>query len=203
MAQDVAIPCPCPERQTNRTPRVFNTSGFEVRPGQCVFREDVVTDRCGLFCNHDGLGDFFAAVCQKARQILRLGSDLPPGDVAVQLREKDLPGRALVELARALRELTAAAGVAFYVNDRIDIALAVGADGVHLGGASLSPAEARAIAPGLAIGVSAHRIADLRATAPASFAVFGPIRDTPSKRAYGAPLGTEQIAKSRMDIGGG
>jgi thiamine-phosphate pyrophosphorylase len=124
------------------------------------------------------------------------GSGLPPGEVAVQLREKDLDGRALVELARPLRAVTAAAGVAFYVNDRIDIALAVGADGVHLGGASLSPAEAGAIAPGLAIGVSAHRIADLRATAPASFAVFGPIRDTPSKRAYGAPLGTEPLGEA-------
>ena len=112
------------------------------------------------------------------------GSGLAPGDVAVQLREKDLDGRALVELARPLRDVTAAAGVALYVNDRIDVALAVGADGVHLGGTSLSPADVRVLAPALAIAVSAHRIADVEAGAgQASFAVFGPIRDTPSKRA--------------------
>ncbi len=123
-------------------------------------------------------------------------SGLAPDDVAVQLREKDLSGRALLELARPLRAITAAAGVGFYVNDRIDVALAVRADGVHLGGTSLSPAEARAIEPGLAIGVSAHRVADVRAAGPATFAVFGPIRDTPSKRPYGSPLGTEPLVEA-------
>jgi thiamine-phosphate pyrophosphorylase len=130
------------------------------------------------------------------------GSGLAPGDVAVQLREKDLAGRALVELARPLRDVTAAAGVALYVNDRIDVALAVGADGVHLGGTSLTPAEVRAFAPALAIGVSTHRIADVQAAAgqaaagKASFAVFGPIRDTPSKRALGQPVGLEPLAEA-------
>jgi thiamine-phosphate pyrophosphorylase len=125
------------------------------------------------------------------------GSGLAPGDVAVQLREKDLGGRALVELARPLRDVTAAAGVALYVNDRIDVALAVGADGVHLGGTSLTPADVRVLAPALAIGVSAHRIADVEAGAgQASFAVFGPIRDTPSKRALGQPVGLEPLAEA-------
>jgi thiamine-phosphate pyrophosphorylase len=130
------------------------------------------------------------------------GTGLAPEDVAVQLREKDLEGRALLELARPLRDLTAAAGVGLYVNDRIDVALAVGADGVHLAGTSLSPGEARAIAPGLAIGVSAHRIADVRAAAGrASFAVFGPIRDTPSKRSYGSPLGVEALVEAaRLEL---
>jgi thiamine-phosphate pyrophosphorylase len=123
------------------------------------------------------------------------GSGLPPGDVAVQLREKYLDGRALVELARPLRAVTAAAGVALYVNDRIDVALAVGADGVHLGGGSLSAREARAVAPNLTIAISSHGIADLHAAADlATFAVFGPIRDTPSKRRYGQPLGFAALA---------
>lgn len=117
-------------------------------------------------------------------------SGLDPGEVAVQLREKDLEGRALTELARALRAVTARAGVRLFVNDRLDVALAVDADGVHLGGGSLPPAEARALAPALAIGVSAHGASDVRAAAgAATFAVFGPIRDTPSKRRYGPPLG--------------
>ncbi|HVV48708.1 MAG TPA: thiamine phosphate synthase, partial [Polyangia bacterium] len=59
------------------------------------------------------------------------GSGLDPAEVAVQLREKDLDGRALTELARALRAATAAVGARLYVNDRIDVALAVGADGAH------------------------------------------------------------------------
>ena len=128
------------------------------------------------------------------------GSGLDPGEVAVQLRERDLDGRALVELGRALRATTAAAGVRLYVNDRIDVALAVGADGVHLGGTSLAPAEARAITPALAIAVSTHGPDDVRRAlddrAEVAFAVFGPIRDTPSKRGYGSPLGFGVLAEA-------
>jgi thiamine-phosphate pyrophosphorylase len=120
---------------------------------------------------------------------------------AVQLREKDLPGRALSELARALRAVTADAGVALYVNDRIDVALAVGADGVHLGGASLGVDAAAGIAHGLSIAVSAHgpaEIAALRAAAGdrVAFALLGPIRDTPSKREFGAPLGAAAVTEA-------
>lgn len=123
---------------------------------------------------------------------------LSPADVAVQLREKDLEGRALAELARALRAVTAAAGVGLYINDRVDVALAVGADGVHLGGSSLDAATAAGIAPGLAIAVSVHapaEVAALRAAAGdrIAFALLGPIRDTPSKRRYGAPLGDAAV----------
>lgn len=122
------------------------------------------------------------------------GSGLLPHEVAVQLREKDLSGRALVELARALRDATAAAGVKLLVNDRVDVALAVGADGVHLGGESLTPADARGIAPALAVGISAHGLDELRARAPhADFAFFGPIFDTPAKRRYGPPLGMDAL----------
>jgi hypothetical protein len=81
--------------------------------------------------------------------------------VAVQLREKDLDGRALRQLAADMRALTRAFGAALYVNDRIDVALAVGADGVHLAGTSLSPVDARALAPQLRIAASAHAATDL------------------------------------------
>ncbi len=133
------------------------------------------------------------------------GSGLNPGDVAVQLREKDLDGRALTELGRALRATTAAAGVRLFVNARIDVALAVAADGVHLGGTSLAPEEARGIAPALALAVSTHGIADVRNAvgdpARVAFAVFGPVRDTPSKRAFGPPLGFDALAEAaRIDF---
>jgi thiamine-phosphate pyrophosphorylase len=126
------------------------------------------------------------------------GKGLAPADVAVQLREKDLGGRDLTELARALRAITSAAGAGLYVNDRIDVALAVGADGVHLSGTSLAPSSAARVAGDLAISVSTHAAAEaaaLRATTGAriAFALLGPIYDTPSKRAYGAALGTGVI----------
>jgi thiamine-phosphate pyrophosphorylase len=117
------------------------------------------------------------------------------GAVAVQLREKDLEGRALLELARALRDVTAAAGAALFVNDRADVALAADADGVHLGGRSFSPADVARFAPRLAVGVSTHSRGDVEAAARAGarFAVFGPVWETPSKRPYGAPVGLDAL----------
>jgi thiamine-phosphate pyrophosphorylase len=124
----------------------------------------------------------------------------PPGAVAVQLREKDLSVAALLPLARALRALTTAAGAALYINDRADVALAIGADGVHLSGVSLTPADAARAAPGLALAVSAHGVADVAAAcatgAPITFALFGPINDTPAKRRYGPPVGIAALAEA-------
>ena len=135
---------------------------------------------------------------------------VPPearGTVAVQLREKDLPGRALFELAASLREVTRAAGAALFVNDRADVALAVGADGVHLGGRALAPADVARFAPGLAIAISTHTRAEVEAASRARalgadvrFAVFGPVWDTPSKRPYGAPVGVGAL-RGAADVG--
>jgi thiamine-phosphate pyrophosphorylase len=116
---------------------------------------------------------------------------LDGGLPAVQLREKDLPGRALLRLAEALRAATARARALLFVNDRIDVALAVGADGVHLGGGSLPVAVARGLVPpGALIGVSTHSIAELADAAGADFAFFGPVYATPSKP---APQGVERL----------
>ena len=150
----------------------------------------IVTDR------HATLGRALDAVIARA---LAGAADagVTPGAVAVQLREKDLEGRALLELARPLRALTEAHGAALYVNDRVDVALAAGADGVHLGGTSMSPADVGAIAPSLATAISAHGAADLARAANSTnlaFALLGPVFETPSKRAYGAPLGLDVLA---------
>jgi thiamine-phosphate pyrophosphorylase len=104
-------------------------------------------------------------------------------DVAVQVREKDLDGRALLELVRALRAVTAPAGAQLFVNDRIDVALAAGADGVHLGGNSLRPSDVRIIAPHVRVAVSTHTPEEvaLAAAARVDFVVFGPVFATPSK----------------------
>jgi thiamine-phosphate pyrophosphorylase len=116
---------------------------------------------------------------------------IPPGCVAVHLREKDLGGRALLDLARALGAACRARGQRFVVNDRVDVALAAGADGVHLPAAGIPPAEARRLLGADAlVGVSCHSGADvLRVRHAASYATFGPVHDTPSKRAFGPPVG--------------
>lgn len=115
--------------------------------------------------------------------------------VAVQLREKDLDARALVALGRELARVTASAGAALWINDRVDVALACGAAGVHLPGGALAAADVRAVAPGLGLARSVHSVAEIdRALADElSFVVFGPVYDTPSKRAYGSPLGLQAL----------
>lgn len=138
----------------------------------------LVTDRHA--CGGRDLGDVVAAACD---------AGLP----AVQLREKDLGGRALWALAERLRAITARTGALLLVNERIDVAVAAGADGVHLGGGALAVADARALLPpGALVGVSTHAADEVAAT-DADYAVFGPVWDTPSKRAFGAPQGVARL----------
>src|SRR4051812_2171511 len=98
----------------------------------------------------------------------------------LQLRIK--PGSAadageLVRIARMARRICDDAGAALIVNDRVDVALAADADGVHLGQTDLPVAEARRIAPELWIGVSTHDLAQVRAAceAGADYLGFGPV----------------------------
>ncbi len=124
---------------------------------------------------------------------------LPPRSVAVQLRAKELGGRDLLRLARLLCAATSAAGQALLVNDRLDVALLAGADGVHLPSTGLSPADARRLlGPEALVGVSCHAAADVARARDggADFGTFGPIYDTPSKRAYGAPLGLDRLREA-------
>ncbi len=118
---------------------------------------------------------------------------------AVQLREKDLPGGALFDLARKLRSRCTRHGARLIVNDRIDVALAADADGVHLPVDSFSPTDARALlGPHKLIGVSTHSIeqAQRASAGGADFIVFGPVFDTASKRPFGPPLGLEALAQA-------
>lgn len=121
---------------------------------------------------------------------------LEGGVRAVQLREKDLSAAELYPLAIDLRALTRRFGARLLINDRIDLALAVAADGVHLGGHSLPVAEVRRLlGPDQLIGVSTHHPAEpaAAAAAGADFITFGPVFDTPSKRPFGPPLGVEAL----------
>lgn len=121
---------------------------------------------------------------------------LDAGLPAVQLRDKDLPGAALYVLAERLRELTARAGALLLVNDRVDVALAVAADGVHLGGGSMPVDVVRGMVPdGTLIGVSTHAPGEA-AAAGADFTHFGPVYATPSKAAYGPPQGEDRLGEA-------
>lgn len=119
---------------------------------------------------------------------------------AVQLREKDLGAPELVALARRVRAVTR--DRMLVVNDRVDVALAVGADAVQRTGVSLTIADMRAVAGRrVRIGASVHsRTEALDAEAAgADWIVFGPVYDTPSKRKFGAPQGLaalEDVARA-------
>jgi thiamine-phosphate pyrophosphorylase len=133
-----------------------------------------------------------------------IAAALEAGLPAVQLREKDLSGRALLALAERLRALTARAGALLFVNDRVDVAVAVGADGVHLGRGSVPVETARSLLPASAlVGVSTHSPVEVSATT-ADFAFFGPVYATPSKAGFGAPQGEarlrEAVAAARVPV---
>ena len=122
---------------------------------------------------------------------------LAGGIRAVQLREKDLSVAELYPLAQEMRDLTRRYRARLLINDRLDLAQAVQADGVHLGGHSLPTAVARQIlGNSFLIGVSTHDPAEisLHANAEADFVTFGPVYATPSKLAFGDPVGESQLA---------
>jgi thiamine-phosphate pyrophosphorylase len=102
---------------------------------------------------------------------------------AVQIRERDLPARDLASLVVEAITITRGTGTRLIVNDRLDVALACGADGVHLRADSVAPAEARAVAPaGFIIGRSVHSASEVaRLGAGADYLIAGTIWATPSK----------------------
>jgi thiamine-phosphate pyrophosphorylase len=143
-------------------------------------------------------------VADPGARLVEVLRGLAPGRVAVHLREKALPGAALHSLGRALAGVCHAHGQLLLVNERIDVALTCGADGVHLPAAAIGPAAARRLlGPAALIGVSCHSAADVaRARAGgADYATFGPVWATPSKAGYGAPLGLDRLREaSRLGL---
>ena len=114
----------------------------------------------------------------------------------IQIREKDLAARPLAELVRAAVECARGTLTRVVVNDRLDVALAVGAHGVHLGTQSLPALAVRRWVPdNFLIGVSCHSIEEALAAeaAAADYIVLGPIFATLSKLAYGLPLGLGKL----------
>ncbi|MBF0338222.1 MAG: thiamine phosphate synthase [Nitrospirae bacterium] len=122
---------------------------------------------------------------------------------AVQLREKDMTGREVLALATKLRELSARYGAKLFINDRVDVALLVGADGVHLGQSSMPiPVVRGLVGENVLIGQSTHSLDEATEAARkgADFITLGPVYETPSKLMYGAPVGIETLQKVRKKV---
>lgn len=160
-----------------------------------------VTDRKALRS-----ADSAASVVARIRAAAAAGVDW------VQIREKDLPGRELLELARAAIRTAAevrTGSVRVLVNDRLDVALAAGAGGVHLGGESIPVREvvrwcSSGNAPaGFLVGASCHRLDEVREAerAGASYVLFGPVFETPSKHQFGPPQGAAKLAEVCHTVG--
>lgn len=134
----------------------------------------------------------------------------PRGHVAIQIREKDLDGGPLLALARAVIAVARPAGALVFINDRLDVALAAEADGVHLPEAGLSIETARAVSAGvqrpLLVGCSRHSRAAVTAAAThgADLVQLGPIFETPGKGpAIGpGPLSAAHPGATFVAVGG-
>jgi thiamine-phosphate pyrophosphorylase len=121
---------------------------------------------------------------------------LEGGVRAIQLREKDLDGRRLYGLAAKARRLCERYDAMLFINDRVDLALAIDAAGVQLGNMSLPVSAARSLlGPDKLIGASIHSLTEVRTAERegADFLVFGPVFYTPTKAAYGAPQGVTAL----------
>lgn len=130
--------------------------------------------------------DFFSSI----EELLKAGVKM------LQLREKDLSPAELYPIARQLRSLTNDYNCLLLINDRIDLALAINADGVHLGHQSLPIEIARKIlGKQRIIGASTHSEEDVKKAQKqgADFITYGPVYFTPSKAIYGKPVGIKSL----------
>jgi thiamine-phosphate pyrophosphorylase len=133
-----------------------------------------------------------ADVVDSARRAIAGGVDM------IQVREKDLPARDLLNLVCKVRDLAAGTKTRVLVNDQLDVALAADIDGVHLPANSLPAGRVRPYVN--VLGVSTHTLQEALAAeaAHADFIVFGPVFDTPGKK----PVGLDPLREvaSRLKI---
>jgi thiamine-phosphate pyrophosphorylase len=125
----------------------------------------------------------------------------------IQIREKDLPAREVAVLAsEAVRRIPRSCRI--LVNDRLDVAMAAGAGGVHLGEQSIPVEEAkrlmreRNLGGNFLVGVSTHSLESLLETAKggADYGIFGPVYGTPTKTAFGAPQGLRRLEEACRSV---
>ena len=141
------------------------------------------------------------SLLEKMESAARIGVDW------IQIREKDLSGRELAALVDEKRCGGFPRPCRILVNDRLDVAMAVGAGGVHLGKRACPSkkrdvsCEERNFGEDFLVGVSAHSLEGgaSGAQSGADYVIFGPVYETPSKAAYGPPQGTERLVASMRD----
>ncbi len=130
-------------------------------------------------------------------------SALRSGVTALQLREKDLATRELLDMSFRMRKLTRQYGAQLFINDRADIALCVEAEGVHIGQSGM-PVHAvrKVVGERMLIGASTHTVEEALTAQRegADFITYGPLYDTPSKRQYGPPVGLESLQRVRKNV---
>ena len=142
-------------------------------------------------------------VTRHALLVTAVKKALQGGIRAVQFREKDMGTRDLLHLAYKMRNLTEEHKSKLFINDRFDIALAVGADGVHLTQNSIPVSKVReTVKKRLFIGVSTHSLKQAKEAenGGADFITFGPVYRTPSKRTYGNPVGIDALKQVSRKI---
>ncbi len=137
--------------------------------------------------------------------LVRIQSAVAVGVDWIQIREKDLSSHELLELTRRVIAVTqdANAHTRVIVNDRLDVAIAAGAAGVHLGGASIPVAEtvqwcrAGNAEPDFIVGASCHDVQEAIAAerSGGNYIFFGPVYESPSKMKFGAPQGVGKLAE--------
>ena len=132
-----------------------------------------------------------------------IARNLAAGVDWIQIREKDFPARDLLSLVRNVKNLPNPAGTRILVNSRADVALAAGADGVHLPADSFASNILRKIVPvGFSIGVSCHTIDEIRLAEAegADYVLFGPIFAPISKNSDLSPHGLERLAEAARAV---
>lgn len=164
-------------------------------PTRGAFRDDALRDwHVCVIC--DRLLGRGRTLLEQTEAALAGGADV------IQLRDKTASGRELFELGRSMLALTRAAGAAFVVNDRVDLALALGADGIHVGQHDLPADTVRAMiaSSGMVLGVSARSLheAERAMHDGADYLGLGPVFDaTASKHDAAPPIGLDGLARVR------
>ena len=140
------------------------------------------------------------ALCGPRGVVETVRAAIEGGATLVQLRDPDAHGRALVEVVRALLALLRPRGIPLLVNDRVDVALAAGADGVHVGQSDMAPADVRRlIGPEPILGLSVGTLTEFAASdlSGVDYLGVGPVFITGTKIDAGAAIGVDGVAAIR------
>ena len=160
-------------------------------------RYTTLAERLSAFANSDVYPVISSEFCAHREELFILEEVLKGGAKTVQIREKHLDDKRLLVLLKKAREITGHYGALLIVNDRVDLALASGADGVHLGQDDMPLEDALKIAPELLIGTSTHNLHELKEAQRngCGYLNIGPVFPTGTKTLAMNNLGTAELKK--------